>query len=581
VTDFGLYQASAEYTADVGFVLASIFMDNALYNKFLSLLSVMDEASIEVGVGEKGCAVLGEYTLTGTQISPALAPATTFPRLASWIADTFMSKDSGLLAEWIPSFIDTSDEGVAKSIAAAAQYVQSLLLTASADELLKWAAKVRSGVFTEIFGTNSPQLNTDGSLRIIIGGHTTANSALISALVGRTSSTSELTDNYGLIDAYLRWWALNHLETREVGDSGSAVYVINEGSVQYAILSSTGSLKVVQTLAASDSSLTTSSTQIRNSSSLEDDVKFISATSVDTIEETSGAVATSLNIPAPATSLSIDWTNIADLYPIISISGAVAQGYRMLRSAATAEDYVALTADEALDASAVNKSRAKNVRFNTASMASTSQVEAVQVPATEIKSEVGGWSGIRTDCADKAAADLVASLGDETLDSLAVDVTTASGSIKALVFASHNVSVQEIAQPSVEMTALADWSEPHQDQVTLPAHPIVSLDKKTTNFHCVEHSGDTYAFSTVDQAYKDAHDAAVEAYVQKIKDTNSGVQASSSSNTWIWVVAGLLALLALVVLLTSTRDRPQAERRGGGAPANPGSPQPAGGAVTI
>jgi len=554
----GAYPTTALYKAQQA--LAVITMDSTLYNGLLDWLAHADDLEVIIDPGSVSSAKIANTVLDVDTLNPALVPGVKVPRIASAVRRKYFGSRYDALLTKIATQQDWSaeDKDAAKTIVVG--YITYLTETQGSKQAAQCLASIRRAVFTSLMPVNGPTL-ANGKITI---GLNTQNQQL-------KDEISENPDMHRFLEVWLRWWALNNTQKTTITGDGFTVDAshVEKGSVQDIILNGNDGKGGDYTVAITGGSEFTGDPGAAADESLIPEAFAISdSTSIDEFNELTDDTEIVLSIPRAVDAPKVDWTTETDIYPIISITGAVAQGFNMYSEKSSVPGFVPLSVDHSRNAADVNDNRPEGAQYKTKFMKEKEVAKALDAPVIEILFPEHTWENLWT----KHIADLKTKLYAALAKANAYQYTVrdADGQkVKAYALLNY-VDTTGFTMPNVSDAVLSVSTDAADTFTTfaIPASFALPIDEKVQGaLDLVKVKSSLCKLDVAGQAYKRAHDAAVVEYVRRLKD--SDVPLNPDDKGFPWWILGIVGALAMLTVVIVAFVQNKGEEGGGATPKRP------------
>lgn len=536
----GLYPASSLFSAQEA--LAVIVMDSKLYNGLLDWLAHADELEIIIDPGFASSAKIASTSLDVETLNPALMPGVKVPRIASAIREKYFGSRYDALLTKIATQQDWTEEQKKSIKTIVIGYVTYLTETQGSKQAAECLASIRRAVFKSLMPVNGPTL-TNGKITLSLN---TQNQEL-------KNEISQNTDMHKFIEVWLRWWALNNTQKTTITGDGFTVDAshVEEGSVQDIILNGGDGEGGDYTVSITGGSEFTGNPDTAADQSLIPEEYAVSdSTSIDEFNDLTEDTEIVLSIPKAADAPKIDWTSETDIYPIISITGAVAQGFGMYAEKDSIPGFVPLSVDYSKNAADVNHNRPDGTQYKTKFMKEKETAKALDAPVVEILFPEHTWEALWSKHISDLKTKLYAALAEANVYQYTVRGTNGQ---KTKVYALLDyVDTTGFVLPNVSDAALSISVDAADTFTTfeIPTSFALPVEKKTEGaLDLIKVKSSFCKFDVAGQAYKKAHDAAVAEYVRRLKDSDVPLNPDDKGFPW-WIlgVVGAIAVLAVVIV---------------------------------
>lgn len=553
----GVYPEAAFFNAKQA--LAVFTMDSKLYNGLLDWLAHADDLEVVIDPGSVSSAKIANTVLDVVTLNPALVPGVQVPRIASMIRDRYFGSRYETLLTKIATQQDWSkgDRQVATSIVIG--YITYLTETQGSKQAARCLASIRRAVFSSLMPVNGPTL-ANGKITIDLN---TQNQQL-------KDEISQNPDMQRFLQVWLRWWALNNTQKTTIAGDDFTVDVshVEKGSPQDIILNGSDDEGGAYTVAvAGASEFTGDPDAAADESLIPEEFAISDSKTTDEFNELTEDTEIVLSIPNAVRAPKIDWTSETDIYPIISITGAVAQGFSMYSEKDSIPGFTPLSVDHSRDAADVNRNRPEGTQYKTKSMKEKRVAEALDAPVVEILFPERSWEKLWA----RHIADLKAKLYTALAEADAYQYTVRDGDGKKVkVYALLDyVDASGFTMPNVSDAVLSPSTDAASTFTTfaIPTSFCLPVDETAQSaLDLVKVKSSLCELDIAGEAYKKAHDAAVTEYIRRLKDSDVPLDPDDKGFPW-WILGVVGALAVLTVLIANVvQDR---EKDKGRAPSTP------------
>lgn len=522
--------------------LALVVTDSKLYNGLLDWLAHADDLEVIIDPGSTSTANIAKTSLDVHTLNPALMPGVKVPRIASTIRERYFGSRYDSLLTKIADQQNWSEDQVKNVKTIVVGYITYLTQTQGSKQAAQCLASIRRAVFKSLLPDDGPTL-ADGKLTLSLK---TENEEL-------RMEICQNTDMQKFVQVWLRWWALNSTDKMAVTGDGFVVETsyIGKGSVQDVILNGTdgeGGDYTVSITGCSD--FAGNPDADADESLIPQEYAVSDSDSIDEFNDLTEDTEIVLNVPKGVDAPKIDWTTETDIYPIISITGAVAQGFNMYAEKGSIPGFVPLSVEHSKDAANVNRNRRDGTQYKIKSMKEGAAAKALDAPSVEILFPEHTWENLWV----KHVADLKTRLYTALTEANAYQYTVrGSNGQKTKVYALLNyVDTTGFTLPNVSDARLSPSVDAADTFTTfeLPSSFALPVNQETEGaLDLIKVKSSFCKLDVAGRAYKKAHDMAVAEYVRRLKDSDVPLDPNDGGFPW-WIlgIVGAIAVLAVVIV---------------------------------
>lgn len=536
----GVYSDVALFNAKQALALTT--MDSKLYNGLLDWLAHVDDLEVIIDPGSISSAKIANTVLDVVTLNPALAPGVEVPRIASMIRDRYFGARYEALVTKIATQQDWSSEDRRAAKAIVVGYITYLTETQGSKQAAQCLASIRRAVFSSLMPVNGPTI-ANGKITIDLN---TQNQQV-------KDEISENPDMQRFLQVWLRWWALNNTQKTTITGDDFTVDVsrVEKDSAQDVILNGSDGEGGNYTVAIVGASEFTGDPDVAVDESLIPEEFAVSdSKTIDEFNELTEDTEIVLSIPNAVRAPKIDWTTETDIYPIISITGAVAQGFNMYSEKDSIPGFVPLSIDHSKDAADVNRNRPQDTQYKTKFMKEKRVAEALDAPVVEILFPERSWEKLWA----KHVADLKTKLYAALVEADAYQYTVRDSDgqkVKAYALLDY-VDTSGFTMPNVSDAVLGPSTDAANTFTTFAIPTSFSLPVQETALSAldlVKVKSSLCELDVAGEAYKKAHDAAVAEYIRRLKDSDVPLNPDDKDFPW-WIlgIVGALAVLTVVIV---------------------------------